>query len=125
LNGKLETSGSRLDSLKLAVAGLIAAAALAGFYYYADKSLPLRVVGVLAGVVLAALVALRTDAGRRLRDFVLEARNEVRRVVWPSRKETMQTTALVIVTVVVVAVLLWIFDMVLLWAVRSLTGRGG
>jgi preprotein translocase subunit SecE len=125
LNGKLESRGSRLDSLKLTVAGLIATATLGAFYWYADAPLAVRVIGILAGAAVAAVVALQTDAGRRLRDFVVEARNEVRRVVWPSRKETLQTTTAVIATVLVVAVLLWVFDALLLWMVRLVTGRGG
>jgi preprotein translocase subunit SecE len=125
LNGKLESRGSRLDSLKVAVAALIASATLAAFYYYADVPLAVRVVGILAGAAVAAAVALQTDAGRRLRDFMIEARNEVRRVVWPSRKETLQTTTAVIATVLVVAVLLWVFDALLIWMVRLVTGRGG
>jgi preprotein translocase subunit SecE len=126
VNGKVETGGSRLDSLKLTIAALIAAATLAAFYYYADRApLAVRVVGILAGAAVAAVVALQTEPGRRLRDFIVEARNEVRRVVWPSRKETVQTTMVVLATVLVVAVLLWLFDVLLLWLVRLATGRGG
>ena len=76
-------------------------------------------------MVLALAVALQTEMGRSGAAFVLEARDEVRKVVWPTRKETVQTTPVIIATVLFVAVFLWLVDMLLLWAVRLLTGQGG
>jgi preprotein translocase subunit SecE len=68
---------------------------------------------------------LQTETGRQGYNFVLEARDEVRKVVWPTRKETVQTTMIIIATVLLVAVFLWIIDIFLLWAVRLMTGQGG
>ena len=125
MNGKLETQVSRFDSIKLGGAALIIVAALGSFYYYGEQPLFLRVLGLLVAAGLALLVALQTEAGRNFANFVLQARDEVRKVVWPTRKETVQTTMVIIATVLVVAVLLWLMDMVLLWGARLLTGHGG
>jgi preprotein translocase subunit SecE len=125
LSNKVETATSKLDGVKLGLAAIIAAGTLAAFYYYVDQLLLVRTVGLVAGLAIAAVIALQTDVGRNGRDFVLEARTEVRKVVWPTRKETVQTTVAVIVTVVLVAVLLWLLDGLLLWMVRAFTGRGG
>lgn len=57
--------------------------------------------------------------------FAREARVELRKVIWPTRQETLQTTLVVLVMVVVVAIFLWLLDMLLLWAVNGLTGLGG
>ncbi len=122
MNAKAEAT--RLDSLKLAAAILVMAAAVVGFYYYGHLPLVVRVLALLASAGVAAAIALQTEKGRAAWHFVLEARNEVRRVVWPTRQETLHTTAVVIVTVLIVAVFLWFVDLILLWAVRLLTGQG-
>jgi preprotein translocase subunit SecE len=125
VNGKVEGHASRLDSIKLAAAVLILVSAVVGFYYYADQPLILRVLGIMLAAGAALAVALQTETGRQGYNFVLEARDEVRKVVWPTRKETVQTTMIIIATVLLVAVFLWIIDIFLLWAVRLMTGQGG
>lgn len=111
------------DKLKLAAALLVIAAAIGGFYYWADHSLLLRVLGLLAAIGIALGIALKTAPGQRGWAFVQEAQLEVRKVVWPTRKETMQTTAAVMAVVVVVALFLWAVDAILLAIVqRVITG---
>jgi preprotein translocase subunit SecE len=122
LNGKPETRAPVLDYIKLTAAVLILLAAVGGFYVYGDKPLLVRVLGILAAAAVALVLALRTDAGRGGSSFVLEARDEVRRVVWPTRKETVQTTMVIIGIVLLVAIFLWLVDMVLVKAVQGLTG---
>jgi len=68
---------------------------------------------------------LSTELGRTVWTFALESRQEVRKVVWPTREETMRTTMLVFVMVFVVGLILWLLDMFLFWGVRFLTGQGG
>jgi preprotein translocase subunit SecE len=114
-----------MDKFKFVIAVLIVAAAIGGFYYYGDQSLLLRVLGLLVAIGISTAILLQTAAGHRAWEFIGESRTEVRKVVWPTRKETMQTTLVVIAMVVVVAILLWIFDMLLAWAVKLLTGQGG
>ena len=85
----------------------------------------LWVVGLLAVATIAVLIALQTAFGRQVAGFISGANTEVRRVVWPSRAETLQTTLAVLVVVLLVGIFLWLLDMLLLWAVQLLTGQGG
>jgi preprotein translocase subunit SecE len=111
------------DNIKLLVAALFAAAGVAGFYLLADGPMVLRVVSVLAGLVAAGAVAYFTAPGRQFVLFAGEARDEARKVVWPTRKETMQTTGVVILFVIVMALFLWAVDGALFWVVKTLMGR--
>lgn len=124
MNAKVETQDSRLDTVKLGLALAILAGAIFGFYYYSEQSALLRVLGLLAAVGLAVFVAMQTEIGRRFWGFVQDSRGEVRKVVWPTRQETIQTTLIVIVMVIIVGIMLWLLDMFLIWAVRLLTGQG-
>jgi preprotein translocase subunit SecE len=125
MNAKTEVQGSRMDTLKLVVVVALLLAGVAGFYYFADQMLLLRVLGLLAAVGMALAVGLQTMRGRVLAGFVGDARNEVRKVVWPTRAETVQTSLAVFAVVIVAGIMLWLLDMFLLWAVRMLTGQGG
>ncbi len=113
------------DKIKLSLAALILLGAVAAFYVLGDEyPLLYRVLGLLAAAGLSALVALQSEAGRNARDFLRGSMVEVRKVVWPTRKETTQTTLIVIIMVIIMGILLWLLDMFLLWAVRLLTGQG-
>jgi preprotein translocase subunit SecE len=125
MNSKVEATGSKADTAKLVVALIVVVAGAVAFNYYSDESLLIRVVAMLVVVGIAAAIALQTAKGRRTVGFVKDARTEVRKVVWPNRRETMQTTLVVLIMVVIVGILLWIMDSFLLWAVKLLTGQGG
>ena len=125
MNSKVETEGSRLDSVKLGMAVLLLAAAVIAFYLFADQSLLLRVIGILVVAGISLAIASQTDVGRRTLGAVQDARTEVRKVVWPSRAETTQTTMMVIVMVFIMAILLWLIDMFLGWGIRVISGIGG
>ena len=125
MSTKAETDTSTLDTVKLAAAVLILMGALVGFYYYADVSKLARVVGLIAAVGMAAAIALQTDRGRTLASFVKEAQIEVRKVVWPTRQETVQTTLVVMVVVVIIAIFLWLLDMALGGIVSQVMGQKG
>jgi preprotein translocase subunit SecE len=101
------------------------AAGIYGFYHFAAYSTLLRVIGLLVVSGVAALIALQTQQGRRLWQFSGDVRTEVRKVVWPTRQETLQTTLVVIVMVLILGIILWLFDTVLMSILRFLTGRGG
>jgi preprotein translocase subunit SecE len=123
MSAKLEnTTGGPLDGAKWGVALVIVAAAITAFYYYADQSLLLRVVGLLAAGGIAVAIILQTEKGRAMWAFTREARTEVRKVVWPTRKETLHTTGIVFLMVTVIAIFLWLLDMFLGWAVRGMIG---
>jgi len=113
------------DNLKWALVVVLLAGALGAFYYLADQSLLLRVVGLIAVAGIALAIASQTAKGRLAWNMMGEARMEVRKVVWPTRKETVQTTGIVIAMVAVMAVLLWALDGLLGYLMRLLLGRGG
>lgn len=125
MNSNVETTGGKLDTLKLGLALLITIGALVGFYFYADQSLLYRVIGLLGLVGVSIAIALTTDKGREIWGYFQEAQIEVRKVVWPTRQETVQTTLLVIIMVIVVAIILWLLDMFLGWSIGLLMGHGG
>jgi preprotein translocase subunit SecE len=125
MNSPAEAGGAGLDTAKLAAAVLLLTGGIFAFYYFAEYSTLLRVVALLAVSGVAAAVALQTAPGRQLWQFVTDARQEVRKVVWPTRQETLQTTLIVMVMVLIVGIVLWLFDMVLLAILRFLTGQGG
>lgn len=115
----------KLDTLKLVVAIVLLIAGIAQFYYFEAESLLYRVLGVVGLSILAMLVMYTTALGQSIWSFAREARTEVRKVVWPTRQETMQTTLLVIGMVIIVGIMLWLIDMFLRWGVLVLTGQGG
>lgn len=112
------------DNLKLLAAGLLIAAGIAGFYFFADSPTVVRVLSVLGGMVAAVAVAWYTVAGQRFFAFSQESIVEARKVVWPTRKETMQMTGVVVAFVFVMALFLWLVDGALLTFTKYLMGRG-
>ena len=113
------------DKIKLLVAFLLVVAGIVGFYYLRDSAAVLRLASVLAGLLLATGVALSSAPGKVFFAFGKDSVAEARRVVWPSRKETLQTTGVVFVFVFVMALFLWGVDTTLLWITQKLLGTGG
>ncbi len=109
-----------IDKVKFALALVLLAAGIAGFYLLSDQAMILRVLAVLAGLVLAGAVASKTEPGMRFFVFAQEAVVEAKKVVWPSRKETMQTTGAVFAFVVVMALFLYLTDKSLEWVLYDL-----
>ena len=124
MNAKVETEGGRLDSLKLGAAVLILGGAIYAFYHFEEQLLVLRVLGLLAMAGISIFIAAQSAMGKSILGFVTGAQREVRRVVWPSRAETMQTTLAVVLMVLLVGIFLWLLDMLLLWGIQLLTGQG-
>ena len=114
-----------MDTVKLIAAAGVALCGMVAFYYFADQSLLLRVVGLLVVVAIAIAIAMTSELGKSTTRFVRDARGELRKVDWPSRGETVQTTLAVFAMVIVLGLALWLLDMFLFWAVRLLTGQGG
>ncbi len=112
------------DKIKIALATLLFMAGLVGFYYFADSPAIVRLASVLVGLAAAAAIFWTTAAGKSFYVYAQESVAETRKVVWPTRKETMQTTAIVFAFVVVMALFLWAVDASLLWIVRKLIGEG-
>ena len=120
-----EVKQSGLDALKLLVAVAIIAAGVAGFYLFEEYPLVLRVLAFLLLTGAGIFVALQSTRGRAIREFLLDSRTEVRKVVWPSRHKTVQTTLIVFGVVIAMAIFLWLVDLVLLEIVKAVTGQGG
>ena len=115
---------SRGDTLKLLIAVALLVGGGVAFHTYSDISLLVRVLSLLAVAGVSVFILLQTAKGKSAWGFVRDSRAEVRKVVWPSRAESMQTTLVVVVMVLVVGIILWIMDSFLLWAVKMLTGQG-
>ena len=113
------------EKIKIAVAAILALAGLAGFYALAGEPTILRLLALLGGFELGAGVMWFTEAGRAFIVYARESWEEAKRVVWPSRKEALQTTGIVFVFVFVFAAMLWAVDSGLLWVTQRLLGQGG
>jgi preprotein translocase subunit SecE len=122
MSAKTDAQASKVDTFKLLSAVTIVALAVMAFYYFSDYSLLLRVIGLLASVGIAVGIALTTELGASLAEFTQDARIELRKVVWPTRAETIQTSLAVILMVIIMGIFLWLLDMFLFWLVRLLTG---
>ena len=119
---KTESTGSGMDVLKWIVVVLLVAVGVVGNSYYSDQSLLYRVIALIALAAIAIFVAMQTVKGTAFFTLFKEAKNEIRRVVWPTRQETTQTTALVVVVVLIVALILWGVDSLLGWFVSGFIG---
>lgn len=113
-----------VNKIKLLVAVLLLIAGLAGFYLLADKPTVVRILAVLAGLAASVAVLWTTPVGQRSLGFIGEAVVEARKVVWPTRKETIQTTLVVFALVVVMAAFLAVVDIGFAFMVQKLMGRG-
>ncbi|REL30989.1 preprotein translocase subunit SecE [Thalassotalea euphylliae] len=111
-----------LDGVKWGVIFLLLGGAVVGNFYFAEQSVLLRAVGVVAAIIVAGLVAMQTEKGRTFVAFAKESRTEVRKVVWPTRQEAVQTTGIVLVATLIMSLLLWGLDSVLFWVVGFITG---
>jgi preprotein translocase subunit SecE len=117
---QVDTVNTSADKAKLGLAGVLVIASLAGFYLLAKQG-PLAQWGALvAGLVLAVLVFLSAETGRQFLAFGRDSWREVRKVVWPTRKEAMQMTAYVFGFVVIMALFLWFTDKTLEWVFYDL-----
>lgn len=126
MSAHTEAASSARDTALLWLAVAICIASITGFYWFeGEYNALLRVVGMLAGGALAVLVALQSRQGHAAWLVVRDSRTELRKVVWPTRKETAQTTAIILVVVLILAIMLWGVDSLLLMGLQALTGRGG
>jgi len=108
------------DKIKLGIAVVLVGVGIWGYYWLSDSALVLRILAVLAGFAAALAVAWFSAPGREFVVFAGEAVGEVKKVVWPTRKETVQTTTAVFAFVVVMAIFLWISDKTLEWVLYDL-----
>jgi preprotein translocase subunit SecE len=111
-----------LDKIKLFLAILVIAVGISGFYLLADMPMVVKTGAFIGALAVAALIAWTSTPGKRFAVYVRESITETRKVVWPTRKETVQSTAMVVAFVFVMAIFLWGVDWVLASLVRLLMG---
>jgi preprotein translocase subunit SecE len=117
----VEAGQSRFDTVKLITAILVLAGGVTGFYYYAEQIfVGYRALALLAVTAISIVIAYNTTAGKTLWTYAQDSRAELRKVVWPTRTETMQTTLVVAIVVILVGLFLWVLDMGFGWAIRQL-----
>jgi preprotein translocase subunit SecE len=124
MEAKVDSKPTILDTVLLLLSVAILVGGIFAYYYYAEESVLLRTAGVLVGFLLALWIALQSAQGRTLWAFIQGARVELRKVVWPTREETVQTTIIVLVFAMIMGTFFWLLDIFLLWFTRFLTGQG-
>lgn len=117
---QVETVSSAADKAKIAAVAALVVASIAGFYLLSKQGTLVQWATLIAGLVLAAGVFLISEPGKRFTGFARDAWREVKKVVWPTRKETMQMTLYVFAFVVVMALFLWFTDKTLEWVLYDL-----
>jgi len=117
---QVETVSTGADKVKLAAVAVLVVASVAGFYLLSKQGAAVQWVVLLVGLAAAVGVFLVSESGKRLVAFSRDAWREVKKVVWPTRKETMQMTAYVFAFVVVMALFLWFTDKTLEWVFYDL-----
>ena len=113
-----------MDTVLLALASLVVVASLVAYYYFDTTPVVVRALGILVALGVGAALFYRTHLGQFLWQFIQGSRGEIRKVVWPTRQETTQTTLAVFVFIVVMGIFFWSLDFLLLWITRSITGQG-
>jgi len=119
-NTSVETVSTGADKAKLAVAGVLVIAAVVAFYALGKQDLWLRVIALFAVLGLAVALFFTAESGKQLIAYGRDSTKEVKKVVWPTRKEAMQMTGYVFAFVFVMALFLWITDKTLEWALYDL-----
>ena len=122
MDSRLETGPTALDTAKLLLASLILVGGIFAYYYYPQVSVLWRAIGVLVAFLAALGVVMTTYHGQMLNRFIQGSRIELRKVVWPTREETIQTTAIVLVFALLGGVFFWLLDLVLLTVRQYLVG---
>lgn len=124
MNTNTETGPGFLDTVKIALSAALLIGGIVAFYEYEQQSLLVAVVAVLAAAALAIAVFMWSERGQVLWKFIQGSRVELRKVIWPTRQETLQTALIVMVFCLILALFFWGLDFFLLWITRILTGQG-
>jgi len=117
-----EQESGAFDLVKLALAVIVTVAGIGGFYYFGAESVLLRVIGLLVMLSIATGLVFTTNLGQSFWLFAQGSKIELKKIVWPTKKETMQTTLIVTVVVLFIGILLWMFDGLLMWGIGLITG---
>ena len=104
---------STTEAIKLLAAVLMTASGLVGFYYFNDIPNLYRVIALIVSVGISLTLYIATSNGQNTLNFLKSAQSEIKKVVWPTRQETTQTTLIVLVVVIIFGIILWLLDLVL------------
>jgi len=124
MNTNTETGPGILDTVKIALSAALLIGGIVAFYAYEQQSFLIAVVAVLLATALAIAVFMWSERGQILWKFIQGSRVELRKVIWPTRQETLQTALTVMVFSLILALFFWGLDFFLLWITRLLTGQG-
>ena len=116
-------AASAKDTALMTLSVLVLLTGIVAFYWFDEDALPLRLGMVAGGLVVAGVLLWVSWYGREFRQFAQAARVELRKVVWPSREDTVRTTIMVIAFAIVMGLFFWFLDMILTWMIRLLTGQ--
>lgn len=122
MSEKAKATESSSDPLKWVVVFVLVVAAVYGNSYFADYSWVYRLLGLLVLAAVASIIAAKTDKGQAFIALGVEAKTEIRKVVWPTREETTHTTIIVVIAVLVLALVLYALDSSLSWLLKTLLG---
>ncbi len=121
MNARVETTNTgSMEIAQLVLAVLLLIGGIVGYYWFANESGLLRGGVLAAGIIGALALTFFTAVGRRSRSFLSESQFELRKIVWPTRQETIQTTIVVVIVVFVISLVLWLIDMLLGWVILDL-----
>ena len=121
MNAKAGPQAESTDVLKWGLVVILVASGIVANYYFSEYAWSLRLAAWIVLAIIAGAIALRTNKGRNILEFAKESRVELRKVVWPTRHETVQSTAIVAVMVLIMGLLLWAVDSLLMWVVAHFT----
>jgi preprotein translocase subunit SecE len=122
MNEKVKSTEYKMDTLKWVIVAALVAAGVYGNSYFAAGSMLYRVIGLLILAIIAGWIATQTSKGSAFVILCMEARTEIRKVVWPTRTETTHTTMIVVIAVIIVAFILWVLDSFLSWLISLIIG---
>ncbi|MEK9793258.1 MAG: preprotein translocase subunit SecE [Gammaproteobacteria bacterium] len=113
---------SKSNNTYLIVSIIVLISGMILFYYFSDVRLFYRVLAMISVVILSGFIGYQSDFGKLVYSYISDSKVEIKKVTWPTKQETTQTTLGVIVVVIIVGILLWLFDMLLGWAIGTLYG---
>lgn len=119
MNAKVEEQTTFTDKLVTLLSIAIVVGGVVAYYYFADQSVLVRAPMVLAGIAVGLFTFYQANIGKRVWRFIQASRIEIRKVVWPTRREAFQTTIAVIIFTLVFGLFFWVLDMFLRWVVRT------
>ena len=109
----VESEINSKDKIAWGAATVVAGLGIFGFYYFSSYPLIYRVLGLVLVFIFDVIILFNTEKGRTLRSFMGDARQELRKVVWATKMETVQTTIIVFVVVIIISIFLWLLDKLL------------